>query len=221
MNDTSIQGIGPASPPVAEAPRGSNELGKDEFVRLLLAQLANQDPTAPQDSSAFIAQLASFAQVELLQTANSGLEALVVAQAASNQTQALTLVGRQVAYRADTFTLPETGDVSIGAKLSSKADEVTVTVVDESGKTVRTMRLGAHEAGEIEVRWDGRDDDGNRLPPGDYTVKVTAAKADGEDVPVETIRRARIDGVSFENGYPELIVGDSRIKLSEVLEVLA
>ncbi|RMG17020.1 MAG: flagellar hook assembly protein FlgD [Deltaproteobacteria bacterium] len=221
MRETTVSGIGPAPASQGEAPRGSSKLGKDEFVKLLLAQLSNQDPTAPQDSSAFIAQLASFAQVELLQSANSGLEALVVAQAASNQTQALTLVGREVVYRSDTVELKDGAGTEIGAKLSSKADEVTVTVVDANGTKVRTLRLGAHEAGEVSLVWDGRDDGGNALPPGTYTVTVTATTKDGESVDVETVRRARVDGVSFENGYPELIVGEQRFKLSEVLEVLA
>jgi flagellar basal-body rod modification protein FlgD len=201
--------------------QGSNQLGKDAFVKLLLAQLANQDPTSPVDSQAFVAQLAQFANVELLQSANSRLDSILYAQAAGNQTTVASLVGKEVVYRADTVTLTAGQSTSVQVNLASKADQVTAVVTDSSGKTVRTMNVGACDKGASSIPWDGRDDAGNQLPAGDYKVNVTAATKDGTNVTVEQRARARVTGVSFENGYPELVLnsGSQRIKLSDVIEV--
>jgi flagellar basal-body rod modification protein FlgD len=88
----------PATPPTTADATGSNSLGQNDFMKLLLAQLANQDPTAPQDDQAFVAQLAQFAQLEASQGTNSRLDTLVSAQAASQQTQAVGFIGKSVDY---------------------------------------------------------------------------------------------------------------------------
>src|SRR4028119_2238475 len=77
---------------------GSQELGKDAFLKLMLAQLANQDPTQPQDSQAFVAQLAQFSSVEQLESANQRLDDILLAQASNSQTAATAMVGNEAAY---------------------------------------------------------------------------------------------------------------------------
>lgn len=66
--------------------RGSSELGKDEFLKLLVCQLQNQDPLNPQDDTDFIAQLAQFSALEQMQNMNSTM----------TNTSAYTLVGKEV-----------------------------------------------------------------------------------------------------------------------------
>lgn len=195
-----------------------NELGKDQFVKLLVAQLSNQDPTAPMESADFVAQLAQFANVELLQGVETRLDAMLVAQAASNQTAAAGLVGREVVFHTDHVQLAD-GGATILADLGGAAETVTVTITDEAGNTVRTLRLGAAAKGETRIPWDGRDDNGNVLPAGSYGVRVAAADAGGKSVAVEQLARGIAGGVSFENGYPELLVGSVRIKLSDIVEL--
>lgn len=213
METSPIRGGAPAGEP---AQQGS--LGKNEFVRLLVAQLSNQDPTAPMDSKDFVAQLAQFANVELLQGVETRLDALLVAQAASNQTAAAGLVGRDVVYRTDKVELGENGALLV-AHLEAPAASVTVTITDEAGNTVRTLRLGAAAAGSLDVAWDGRDESGRILPPGSYGARIAAADADGKSVSVQQHARGRAHGVSFENGFPELLIGSRRIKLAEIVEL--
>src|SRR5262245_58163951 len=114
-NSLGSVGLGPNS----ADPIGSSKLGKDEFLKLLMAQLAHQDPTAPADSNAFVAQLAQFASMEQLQSVNSQLEALLVAQTANNQTSVSSLVGRDVVYRTDRVHLDESGQVSLQGNLAA------------------------------------------------------------------------------------------------------
>lgn len=201
--------------------RDASSLGKDEFVKLLMAQLGNQDPTSPMDSQAFVAQLAQFASVEQLQGLGSRLDSMLLAQASANQTAAASLVGRELVYRTDSVRLEDGAGARVMAELPSPASTVTVTVTDANGKVVRTVRLGAAEAGTFDYTWDGMDDQGLKLPDGEYKVKVAAADEKGKSIEIDQRGRAVVSGVSFANGYPELIVAGKRIKLSDVVEVHA
>ena len=94
-----LAGIDTNKTPSSTTPTGNSELGKTEFLKLMMAQLANQDPTSPQSNEAFIAQLAQFATVELMQSQNQNLEQLIVAQTAGNQTGVAALIGKDVVFR--------------------------------------------------------------------------------------------------------------------------
>jgi flagellar basal-body rod modification protein FlgD len=205
----------PAKAPTA----GSNKLGKDEFVKLLLAQLQHQDPTSPMDGEAFVAQLAQFANLEQMNTANSNLESLIMGQAAAHQTSVVSLVGKDVLYRSDGVTLAQGQPARSLTNLPQAAGSVTAVVTDSNGRTVRTMQLGARAAGPLEITWDGKDDAGEALPPGDYHIRIAAADKEGKNIPVEARARARVDGVSFEEGVPAVLVGGGKIKLSDIVEI--
>jgi flagellar basal-body rod modification protein FlgD len=199
--------------------KDKSALGKDEFVKLLLAQIGNQDPLNPQDNAAMVAQMATFSQVELLQNASSRLDQLLLAQASSNQTQAAGLIGRDVRYKNDTIELGGSGSVQLGGTLKGDARNVTWTVVDSSGRTVRTLRQTDVAQGSAVVAWDGRDENGQRVPPGTYSFRVAADDGNGGAVDSSSEATGHVSGVSFEKGFAELIVGGRRIALSSVLSL--
>ena len=207
------------APTAATPTAGSSRMGKDEFVKLLLAQLSHQDPTAPMDSQAFVAQLAQFSQVELMSSANTDLERLLVGQAAAQQTSVVNLVGKDVLYKSDAVELAADGPAHIQATLAAPAANVTATVTNDSGKVVRTLKLGAQDAGALDIPWDGRDDNGSVQPPGTYHVSVGAANASGDSVAVESRAQAHVTGISFDDGVPVLLSGSTHIQLSEVIQI--
>ncbi|MDX6568377.1 MAG: flagellar basal-body rod modification protein FlgD, partial [Gaiellales bacterium] len=74
-------------------------LGQDAFLKLLVAQMQNQDPTSPQDSGQMMSQLASFSQVSQLQQLTASTTALTLGQDFSS---AVAMIGKNVTYsRAD------------------------------------------------------------------------------------------------------------------------
>src|ERR1043166_2227913 len=139
--------------PSSTSATGSSKLGKDEFVKLLLAQLAHQDPTSPQSNEAFVAQLAQFANVELMQNANQNLESLLVAQAAGNQTGVAQLVGKDVVFKTDHVDLKDGKSTDLDIELGGHAKDVVVTITDDKGNVVRTEHLGEHEGGSLDYQW--------------------------------------------------------------------
>jgi flagellar basal-body rod modification protein FlgD len=218
----SIEGINKQTSvdnPLADSARGSNKLGKDEFLKLLMAQLGHQDPTNPADSEAFVAQLAQFATLELQQNANSSLEGLLMAQASANQTAITGFVGKDIVYRTDSLSMTAGTPAIASARLAAPAENVTAVVTDANGRTVRTLQLGRQQAGTLAIEWDGRDNHGTQLPSGDYKLRVTAEDGAGKSVAVEQRGSGRVTGVSFEDGTPLIKVGGSTVKVPNIVEI--
>jgi flagellar basal-body rod modification protein FlgD len=218
---TEISSPDPNARPSSNDPVGDSRLGKDQFVELLMAQLAHQDPTAPQSNEAFIAQLAQFAQVELMQQNNSNLEDLMLASAAGNQIGVAQLVGKDVVYRTDEIEIKADRSIAdLELNLPSDAANVVVTVKDSSGTTVDVEQLGQNGAGSVDFTWDGLDSHGNPIPPGTYTVEVVATGIDGAIIEGITVgARGHVDGVSFVDGAAQLILGALKIDLGDVVQV--
>lgn len=200
---------------------GSNKLGKDEFVKLLLAQLGNQDPTAPTDSQAFVAQLAQFASLEQMQNVNDKLGSLTAAQQSSAGIGAATLVGKDAEYHTDGIVLGADGKVSSAvARVGADAANVTAVVSDSTGAVVRKVELGPHAAGDVEFSWDGKNNSGTRAPAGDYKVRITAGDKAGGSIAVEMHGRGTVSGVSFsQDGLAELVINGSKVKMSDVQQI--
>jgi flagellar basal-body rod modification protein FlgD len=209
----------PAQAPTTADPTGSSALGKDDFLKLLMAQLANQDPTAPTDNQAFAAQLAQFSSLEAEQGTNTRLDSLLLAQATSAQTAAVGFIGKQVDYRTDAINLQAGLTATSQGTLAAKADKLTVTIVDPSGRTVRTLSMGAQPAGTFNVAWDGNDDTGVRQPPGSYTTKATAVGTDGNALDVGLQSSGEATGLVFDNGVPELRINGNLIKMSAITSI--
>lgn len=196
-----------------------NQLGKDEFLKLLTAQLANQDPLQPVDNQAFIAQLAQFSSLEQLQGVSSRLDSLLLATTSSTQLGTASLVGKSVSYQADGVTLTDgQPPPALQASLSVPA-AVTAQVVDGSGRAVRTLVLGVRPAGSFDLGWDGRDDRGQALPAGHYTVRVAGRAADGSAANVQLRASGRVQGVNLGADGSTLLVGGDEVKLSDVLQI--
>ncbi|MBM4057267.1 MAG: hypothetical protein FJ137_01980 [Deltaproteobacteria bacterium] len=204
----------------APATRGSQELGKDQFMRLMLTQMQNQDPTSPMDNQQMIAQMAQFSTLEIMQRSEQTMSALLVAQAAANQQQAITLIDKQVVTQSDSLDLKAgDGPVPISMQLPEETSALDVVIVDENGNEVRHMKVGQQKAGQFDMSWDGRDDSGNRLPEGKYSVRINAINKAGDDMGVKPQQVFHVDAVTFVDGVAQLRCGDRVLSMNEIVEV--
>jgi flagellar basal-body rod modification protein FlgD len=202
------------------ATRGSQELGKDQFMRLMLTQMQNQDPTAPMDNQQMIAQMAQFSTLEIMQRSEQTMSALLVAQAASNQQSAINLIDKNVVTQSDKLDLTSAGGpVPISMQLPQQTSALDVVILDDKGNEVRHIKAGAQKAGEFTVPWDGRDDNGNRLPEGKYSVRINAIDQQGKDMGVMPQQVFHVDAVTFEDGIAHLRCGDRTLEMNEIVEV--
>ena len=154
-----------------------------------------------------------------MQETNAKLDSLIIAQASNNQTALINFVGKDVSVALDSLNHSEGAIEDITLEVSGEADEVTVVIEDADGNTIRTLRLGEEGPGPAHLTWDGLDDDGNPAPEGTYKLFVTANDKEGEPIDVQSQVTLHIEGVSFENGFPELLSGDLRVALGDIIAI--
>jgi flagellar basal-body rod modification protein FlgD len=214
-----IQSAGTAAQDAAKT-KSKDTLGKDEFLKLLTAQLQQQDPTQPMDNTEFVAQLAQFSSLEQMSNANDTLTKLLTGQTTSLQTGSADLVGKTAMLSGDEITLEE-GDTSakIGLNLDKAAAGATVDILAADGTTVRELEQGEMSAGANTITWDGKDSNGDAVSPGQYTARVVVVGTDGQDVTFTQTSSARITGMTFKDSTPTYIAGGKTLQLSDISEV--
>lgn len=195
----------------------SPQLGRDEFLQLLVTQLRNQDPLSPMDNTEFVSQLAEFSGLEQMQLVNEqlGLEAQMLQGNANSLTTAM--IGRDVVALGDTLEFDGRA-TSVHFELESNAN-ATVQIRDESGQVVRTLESTGLSAGRAQVAWDGRDDAGNPVAHGTYRFDVEGHDSAGNTIASIPLIHGEVTGVRFGGGGAVLMVGSREVLLSNVLEI--
>jgi len=189
---------------------------QDRFLKLLIAQLQNQDPLNPMDNGQVTQQMSQISMVQGISTLNSSMQSLV----ASQSTQAAALVGRFVLLSGNGISLASDAAATGVAKLSAAADTVNVEILGAGGTAVRTLNLGARQAGDLNFSWDGKDGEGNPLPAGPYTFRVVATSG-GKSVATETYTLAQVASVSLSTTGPLLDLSNgSQVALTAVKKIL-
>lgn len=204
---------GPAAAPTttsansqSTAATARNQLGVDynNFLKLLTAQIGNQDPLKPMDSTQFVSQLAQLSQVEQAVQTNSNLEALKTRISAISAMSDINLMGRDVTLASDRLELSG-GAAGTVYQLSGQAQAVNATITDGAGTVVRHLSGLSTQAGtRVPLNWNGRDDAGNALPDGIYHLTIDAKDAQGNAVSYDTYPTTRVEQVLFGNGTDSL-----------------
>jgi len=201
------------------AMKQSTGMNKDDFLKLFVTQLQNQDPLAPQDGTQFIAQLAQLTQVEQAYNTNTNLQSMLNQGGNSMAMAAVSLIGKQVEASGSQLSLQSGSPTSIHFSLAQAADQVTVSVQDANGAVVKTLSGVAQAAGSGSLVWDGTNNAGTALASGAYTFAVTAKDASGNSVVSTPLIRGKVDGVDMSGATPVLSIGNLKLNLTDVSSV--
>ena len=203
---------------IKDAEPKSKELGKNEFLNLLVAQLNNQDPLSPQDNGEFIAQLAQFSTVEGVDKLNTSMESMLSGYQSSQALQASSLVGRKVIIPTDKAMVDTSETFKASMVLPTASSNVYVNVYDSAGSVVNRINMGQQAAGNVSFMWDGKDSSGNLLPPGAYKFEAQASYG-AETKGLTTMLPANVDSVTLGQNGGELMLnlaGLGSIGLSKI-----
>jgi flagellar basal-body rod modification protein FlgD len=216
INGTNSIGGGNSTNATAANPTG---LGKEDFLKLLIAQMENQSPLDPMDNTAFVAQLAQFSSVEQQALTNDRLDTIALAQAGVVSGQSVNMVGKTAVYPGNKVELGSRADAPFRYQVDGSVSSTKVSIKDANGRLVRTLELGAQQPGIHNGLWDGLTNEGAQAPSGSYTFEIEATDSSGDAVASQVFGIGKIDGVTFEKGYPQLVIGDQKIDASAVLEI--
>ena len=193
-------------------------MNKEDFLKLLMAQMKNQNPLEPINNQEFIAQLTSFSSLEQLENLNQQASSSVQLQKSQNNAAAISLIGKKIKAPGDIIELKEEAPVDISYELESDAN-VTVEIYDNSNKLVKTINAGIQKSGANNLVWDGTTTSSQKLPEGIYTYEIIPTGLDGEAVSVKTFLSGQVEKMQVENGEALLFVSDREVKLSDIYAV--
>ena len=199
-------------------PEEREELGKTQFLELMIAQLESQDPLDPAKNEDFIAQLAQFSSVEGIANLNTAVEGMASALQSSLSLQAASLVGREVIAPGEFAQLGASG-LAGSIELESATSEVNVDISDASGSLIAQLNLGAQPSGTTRFNWDGLGSDGVAAAPGLYRVTASTL-VDGERVALETDLSNTVVGVKLgPRGISAELSGGAEVSTLDIREI--
>jgi flagellar basal-body rod modification protein FlgD len=226
MTDTTIPSstTTPATTPSATATSASSaSLGNiagnfNTFLTLLTTQLQNQDPLSPLDTNQFTQQLVQFASVEQQINMNTSLSTLISLQQTQQATSAMSFLGATVVVGGNTAQLAN-GQATWNYSVTSPAT-ATINVSNASGVQVYSTTQAVQPGNQTFV-WNGQNSVGNPMPPGAYTVSISATGANGQTVPVTTQVEGVVSGVNVSANPITLTINGQAYPLTQITQVLS
>ena len=188
---------------------------QDRFLKLLVAQLNNQDPMNPMDNAQMTSQMAQINTVTGIQQVNETLKSMAEQFSGMQVLQGSSMVGHNVLVEGNTLTL-NNGVASGAIDLGGQADNVKIEILSPGGQVLDTLNLGAKDAGRHTFDWDASTYTGT----GDPSYRVTATQG-ANAVTTTSLVRDTVTAISSENGVMTVqLQGRGAVAYSSVKAIL-
>ncbi len=213
--------IAAVTAPTSTTPTGTDPLASltsnmNDFLKLLMTQLQNQDPTTPMDTTQFTAQLVQFASVEQQVNINTGVQSLIQLAQSNNVLQASGLIGKTVTATSTQISLQNgSGSIQFSAPA---AEPVTVSVADSAGATIAQSSLTS-TAGQNSWTWNGQNSRGQQQSDGAYTVTVLGGTQGTTPVAIPFTITGAATGVVTQNNTEQVRLGQLTLPVSAIQSV--
>jgi flagellar basal-body rod modification protein FlgD len=205
-----------------QAPRSNrDELGQEQFLELMLAQIQNQNPFEPMDNGAFVGQMAQFSTVTGISEISKSVGALSDALLANQTIQASTMIGRSVLVETPIGLLDGSGSMSGSVEMPADAAAATIRITDGAGQLTREFEITGLPGGLADYKWDGLNGNGEPAMPGRYYVEAFSRSGRNE-LAIGTFAHMKVVGVSIDpSGAGSLIQTEDgqSLRLSQVRAV--
>jgi flagellar basal-body rod modification protein FlgD len=221
--DTTLAGLGVsttnANSAVANTSSASPSLGQADFLKLMTAQLQNQDPFDPVDNTQMIAQMAQFSSLAGITEMSSTLKAISDKLGATTTSDAVSYIGKTVLTEGNVAYGRASGGISGGVELGADATNVSVTIKGANGEVLKTVDLGAQDAGTFYFDWDGKNEAGDDAGAGPFSISVDA-KSGADSVASKALVWAPVQSVSTTTGQVVLsLPGIGDIPATQVRQI--
>ena len=201
--------------------KARDSVGQEDFLKLMVTQLANQDPFKPMENGEFLTQIAQFSQASGINELQKSFGTLADSMTSNQVLQASSLVGRTVLIESNNINLTGNG-AQAAVDLPSSTPSLVVTISDSAGQVIRQVDLGQQGAGRMSFAWDGTDGDGNPVPTGRYQLKAEMITGEG-NVALETLVTEKVESVTMNNSGSGLTVnlsGIGNVPVNNIKEIM-
>lgn len=200
---------------------GNSDLGKDDFLKLLVTQLKYQDPLNPMEDKEFTAQMASFSSLEQLTNISEGIDTLSQGSQRQEMLNAVAFIGKEVLAAGDSVSKVGNYVSTLSFSIDEAAGDCYVNIFDKFNNIVETVQLGALAPGDYNVTWNGKDYAGNTVADGIYSVAMAAESTSGEPILINTQVSGKVRGVRVEGSSYMLTLEDGReVSLLQIERVI-
>lgn len=214
--DLNLIANGTSSTSSSSVENPKSALDKDSFLQLLLVELQYQDPTEPMDSEKILTQTSQLATLESADNTNSTMEKLVDRMNGSMDTGALSAIGKMASLGSNAVTLAD-GKSQFEVWFPTDIKSGTLKIKNSDGDVVKTVSLDEQEgkSGVLAFEWDGRNDEGELLKDGYYSV--TAEYLDTDNNQQETqFGVYPVESVRYSEGTTYVKLGSSYVPMDYV-----
>jgi flagellar basal-body rod modification protein FlgD len=208
-----------ANKPAEPSPAGGTAAEQtQDFLKLLIAQIQNQDPMAPMDASTMTAQMSQLNMVSSMADMNTSMTAMLSQMQSVNFMNQAALIGHSPAVAGNGIAFDGENQVMLGANAENPLKSVVATITDASGNVVNSVDLGNINAGMSNFIWNGQNADGSTVPAGMYYLNLSGTNAaDASENPTAYVASAVASVTKGANGDAILNLLDGRtIASSEV-----
>ncbi len=188
------------------------------FLSLLTAQIKNQDPLSPMDTTQWTNQLVQYSSVEQQLKGNQYLEQIAANNQSGSMDSAVAYIGKTVSAQSSNANLQD-GQASWDYNLGASAGSATATITDTNGNTVWSGALSDLSSGTHTFTWDGKNAAGTAEPSGYYSLSVTAKTASGADVDTNVGVSGVVSSAENVNGTVMVKVGNSEVPVTSITGV--
>ncbi|NLL15151.1 MAG: hypothetical protein GX267_17270 [Fibrobacter sp.] len=205
------------------------ELGKDDFLKLLVTQLRYQDPLNPMENTEFVSQLAQFRSLEsgnniesAIKELNESFKGTVEAQKYSAQsitnTSAISLIGKNVRLKQESVEWEAKAGAKVPLRIHlGKHDSAIVEILDKDGNVVKTLEAeGKDRQNSVDLSWDGSTDLGEIAKGGKYTIRIAGEE---EDPSLYAFVQDIVEGVRFTSSGALVKIDGRELSIGNVLDV--
>ncbi|OGB32250.1 MAG: flagellar biosynthesis protein FlgD [Burkholderiales bacterium RIFCSPLOWO2_12_FULL_61_40] len=190
-SSTDVSSLVTSNSPKSTALSDANA-SQDRFLKLLVAQLSNQDPMNPMDNAQMTSQMAQINTVSGIQQVNESIKSLTTQFASMQMLQGANMIGHDVLMQSNTLSI-NAGKAAGVVDLPGYADKVSVQILSPAGKVVDTLNLGAMTAGRHDFTWDASHYTGGANP----TFKVTATQGN-KSMEVTSLARDTVESIGTD-----------------------
>jgi len=202
------------------------QLGKDDYLQLLITKLENQDPMKPMADEDFVAQLAQFSTLEQMNNIAEGMgesnELDYLQMQSINNTMAAGLIGNDIKAQANGYSgvlLSEDDPATISFSLSDAAATVDFVITDALGREVRSVTVNGMAPGEQLYAWNGEDNNGDRVRPGVYDVDIRAYDGNGDPIDHTMRLVGPVESIAYRDGAAYLQVNGKELSLGDIIAI--
>jgi flagellar basal-body rod modification protein FlgD len=211
-------------PAAAAQPKSSSGVGgsvteqTQNFLKLLIAQIQNQDPMAPMDASSMTSQMSQLNMVSSIGDMNKSMTAMLSQMQSVNFMNQAALIGHSPVVAGGGIAFDGTNAAVLGANAVSSLTAAVATIKDAKGNTVNSMDMGSLDAGMNNFAWDGKDAEGNTMPAGMYYLSINGTNTSGaKEIPTAYVASPVMSVSKGSNGDALLSLLDGRkINASEI-----